>query len=138
MLPATAVTLLLSVTNQLTRDLVSIPFLWVLPLSVYLLTFIIAFDNERWYRRRLFLPLFAFSLAWIFYLLLCEALNVTWTIIVFMFTLFVLCMLCHGELYRLRPTANQLTGYYLMVALGGALGSALVSVLMPIISDRYI
>ena len=138
MLPATAVTLLLSVTNQLTRDLVSIPFLWVLPLSVYLLTFIIAFDNERWYRRRLFLPLFALSLAWILYLLLGEALNVTWTIIVFMFALFVLCMVCHGELYRLRPTANQLTGYYLMVALGGALGSALVSVLMPIISDRYI
>ena len=138
MLPATAVTLLLSVTNQLTRDLVSIPFLWVMPLSVYLLTFIIAFDNERWYRRSLFLPLFAFSLAWILYLLLGEALNVTWTIIVFMFTLFVLCMVCHGELYRLRPPANQLTGYYLMVALGGALGSALVSVLMPIISDRYI
>lgn len=137
-LPATAVALLLSVTNQLTRDLVSIPFLWVLPLSVYLLTFIIAFDNERWYRRRLFLPLFAFSLAWILYLLLGEALNVTWTIIVFMFALFVLCMVCHGELYRLRPIANQLTGYYLMVALGGALGSAFVSVLMPIISDRYI
>jgi hypothetical protein len=138
LLPATAVTLLLSVTNQLTRDLVSIPFLWVLPLSVYLLTFIIAFDNERWYRRRLFLPLFAFSLAWILYLLIGEELNVTWTIIVFMFTLFVLCMVCHGELYRLRPEANQLTGYYLMVALGGALGSALISVLMPIISDRYI
>jgi spermidine synthase len=138
MLPATAVTLLLSVTNQLTRDLVSIPFLWVMPLSVYLLTFIIAFDNERWYRRRLFLPLFAFSLAWILYLLLGEPLNVTWTIIVFMFTLFVLCMVCHGELYLLRPEANQLTGYYLVTAIGGALGSAFVSMFMPIFSDRYI
>lgn len=137
-LPATAVTLLLSVTNQLTRDLVSIPFLWVLPLSVYLLTFIIAFDNERWYRRRIFLPLFAFSIAWILYLLIGEDLNVAWTIIVFMFTLFVLCMVCHGELYRLRPAATQLTEYYLMVAFGGALGSALVSVLMPLISDRYV
>jgi len=137
-LPATAVTLLLSVTNQLTRDLVSIPFLWVLPLSVYLLTFIIAFDNERWYRRRIFLPLFVFSIAWTLYLLMGEELNVTWTIIVFMFVLFVLCMVCHGELYRLRPAAKHLTGYYLMVASGGALGSALVSVLMPIVSDRYV
>ncbi len=137
-LPAAAVALLLSVTNQLTRDLVSVPFLWVLPLSVYLLSYIICFDSERWYRRGLFLPGMVLCVAAMLYVLGGDGTPVLWTVFVFTFSLFVLCMVCHGELYRLRPDPVHLTGFYLMIAFGGALGSALVAVLMPVVADRYL
>jgi spermidine synthase len=137
-LPAAAVALLLSVTNQLTRDLVSVPFLWVLPLSVYLLSFIICFDSERWYRRGLFLPGMVLCIVAMLFVLSGADIPVLWAIFVFTLALFVLCMVCHGELYRLRPDPAHLTGFYLMIAFGGALGSALVTVLMPIMVDRYL
>jgi hypothetical protein len=137
-LPAVAVALLLSVTNQLTRDLVSVPFLWVLPLSVYLLSFIICFDSERWYRRGVFLPGMVLCIAAMLYVLSGGSTPVLWAVSVFTLSLFVLCMVCHGELYRLRPDPAHLTGFYLMIAFGGALGSALVSVLMPVVADSYL
>ena len=139
LLPATAVALLLGVTNQLTRDLVSVPFLWVLPLSVYLLSFIVCFDSERWYRRTLFVPAMAVSIAAILYVLsLGEGVPVPLAVVVYTVALFVLCMVCHGELNRLRPDPAHLTGFYLMIAVGGALGSALVAVVMPLVADRYL
>jgi hypothetical protein len=71
--------------------------------------------------------------------LLCGGdMPVLWTVFVFTLSLFVLCMVCHGELYRLRPDPAHLTGFYLMIAFGGALGSALVVVLMPVVADRYL
>ena len=138
-LPATAVALLLGVTNQLTRDLVSVPFLWVLPLSVYLLTFIISFDRERWYKRAVFLPAMALSIVAIVYLVIQgQNISVPFAVAVYSVALFVLCMVCHGELNRLRPDPAYLTGFYLMIAVGGALGSAIVAVVMPLVADRYI
>jgi len=67
-----------------------------------------------------------------------EGTPVLWAVLVFTLSLFVLCMVCHGELYRLRPDPAHLTGFYLMIAFGGALGSALVAVLMPVVADRYL
>lgn len=137
-LPATAVALLLGVTNQLTRDLVSVPFLWILPLSVYLLSFILCFDSERWYRRDVFLPAMLICMAAMLYLLIGDGLPVLPGVAAYTVSLFVLCMVCHGELNRLRPHPARLTGFYLMIALGGALGSALVAVVMPELADRYL
>lgn len=137
-LPAAAVALLLGVTNQVTQDLVSAPFLWVLPLSVYLLSFIICFDNERWYLRPLFLPAMASSIAALLYLLIGDGFAVIWEVFVYTLSLFILCMVCHGELNRLRPHPHYLTVFYLMIAIGGALGSALVAVGMPLLADSYI
>ena len=137
-LPATAVTLLLGVTNQLTRDLVSVPFLWVLPLSVYLLSYIISFDNERWYRRDIFIPAMALCIAGLMYLLLDPGLSIPAIIAVYVISLFTLCMVCHGELNRLRPEPARLTSFYLMIAVGGALGSAFVALLMPLLSNSYL
>jgi spermidine synthase len=132
-LPACASVLLLATTNKVCQDVAVIPFLWVLPLALYLLSFIICFDNPRWYKR---LP---FGLA------LCATLGgLCWVMFqrphaigAFAAGLFVCCMVCHGELYRLKPDSRYLTGYYLMIAAGGALGGLFVAVVAPLIFSDY-
>ncbi len=125
--------LLLGATNHLTQDVAAIPFLWVLPLSLYLLTFVIAFDHERWYRPSLGLVLLAIALCGMSYGLLgipnrgAARIGVP----VYSLGLFLCCLFCHGELARRKPSARHLTSFYLMLALGGALGAFFVSVLAP-------
>ena len=135
-LPATAVIILLSVTNHLSRDLVSIPFLWIMPLSLYLLTYILCFDHPRWYHRGVFIPALPITIITLLYVIEHEISAIS-VILIFLLALFALCMICHGELYRLKPHPTALTHFYLMIALGGALGSAVVSLLMPLISTTY-
>ena len=119
--------LLLAVTNELSLDIAVVPFLWVFPLVVYLLTFIIAFDSERWYRRVLVLPaciaasVFLFCTTWIG----GEA-SFSYDLSVWLIVLFLFCLFCHGEVVRLKPTAEQLTKFYLYIAAGGALGGLFV------------
>lgn len=137
-LPASAVALLLGVTNQLTRDLASVPFLWVVPLCAYLMSYIICFAGERWYRRGLLIPAMVVSIVAISLLPIKEAESIPVAVCVYTVALFILCLVCHGELYRIRPDAGRLTGFYLMIAVGGALGSALVAVVMPLLVDRYL
>jgi len=133
LLPGMASFLLVAVTNHLTQNVASIPFLWILPLTLYLLTFILCFDGRGWYRRGLFVPLAAVAvvaMAWVqrdFTLTHDLKLAVP----VHAVGLFVLCMLCHGELVGLKPRPARLTEFYLLIALGGALGSLLVSVIAP-------
>jgi hypothetical protein len=137
-LSATASLFLLSVTNQITQDVAVIPFLWVLPLSIYLLSFILTFSGERGYNRKFFAALFILSAALTLYVMLnATRLHVYWQILVYCLILFASCMLCHGELYRLRPSADHLTEFYLMVSLGGALGGIFVSLIAPLIFNGY-
>ena len=133
MLPALASFLLLAVTNHLTQNVASIPFLWVLPLSLYLLTFILCFDGRGWYVRALFLPLAGLAVAAMAWMLTDLDLihNLTASIPLFAGGLFVLCMVCHGELVALKPAPARLTEFYMLIALGGALGSLVVSVFAP-------
>ena len=132
-LPGIASFLLVAVTNHLTQNVASIPFLWILPLTLYLLTFILCFDGRGWYRRGLFVPLAAVAvvaMAWVqrdFSL----THNLRLAVPIHAAGLFVLCMLCHGELVLLKPRPARLTEFYLLIALGGALGSLLVSVIAP-------
>jgi hypothetical protein len=110
--------LLLGVTNHLTQNIASIPFLWVVPLSLYLISFILCFDHPRWYVRPLFFALLAVALpamAWC-----SESLDLYVAAPLYAAGLFVCCMFCHGELYRLRPAPRHLTTFYLMIASGGA------------------
>jgi hypothetical protein len=129
-LPACASTLLLAITNHLSQDVAAIPFLWVLPLSLYLLTFIICFDRERWYWRPLFLRLGIVALASMAYAL-AKSPDVRAAIPIFSASLFFACMLCHGELARLKPDPRYLTSFYLLIAAGGALGGIFVGLLAP-------
>ncbi len=131
-LAACASVMFLATTNQICQDIAVVPFLWVLPLSLYLLSFIICFDKAKWYSRRVFHPAFAIAI-----FLACLVLNgwglksLTLQIAVYSFALFVCCMVCHGELARSKPAAHHLTSFYLMVALGGATGGVFVALIAP-------
>src|SRR5207302_1985038 len=121
--------------NHITQNVASVPFLWVLPLALYLASFILAFDHPRWYVRALFIvALLALLPAMAFYV---PSLNLHVAVPLYLVGLFVSCMFCHGELARLRPDPLHLTRYYLMVSLGGALGAVLVAILAPLALPGY-
>lgn len=131
--------LLLSVTNHLTQNVAAVPFLWVLPLGLYLLSFILCFEGRGWYRRNLFLRLFAVALGGMTYALAPEYSNARLILLLPLFSagLFICCMVCHGELERLKPAPEHLTSFYLMASLGGALGGLFVGLLAPHIFSGY-
>ena len=139
-LPAAASLELLAVTAKITQDIAVIPFLWILPLSLYLLSFIICFEHQRWYKRWLFVPLFMVGIIGTILIRRYEQdiFDIRLLIGLYAFMLFNCCMVCHGELYRLRPDPKHLTGYYLMIAAGGALGGFFVAVICPLIFNMYI
>ena len=138
-LAACASVMFLATTNQICQDIAVVPFLWVLPLSLYLLSFIICFDQSKWYSRGLFHPSFAIAI-----FLACLVLNgwgqasIRLQIAVFSFTLFVCCMVCHGELVRLKPASRYLTSFYLMVAVGGATGGVFVALIAPHMFNAFL
>jgi spermidine synthase len=137
-LAGTASILLLAVTNKLTQDVAAMPFLWVLPLALYLLTFILCFDHSRWYRPGIFSAVAVLALVIVSDLLMSYGgTKLPWQIVIYGTLLFAGCMVCHGELYRARPAARHLTAFYLWVAAGGALGGLLVAVVAPAVLDRY-
>jgi hypothetical protein len=133
LLAAAGSMMLVSTTNQLTQNVAAVPFLWILPLAVYLLSFIICFESPRWYKRGLFLRLLAVALGSLAYALydiqVSEAIPVA--IPLFTVGLFLTCMFCHGELSRLKPGMSQLTSFYLMISLGGALGAIFTGLIAP-------
>lgn len=132
-LAACASTLLLATTNYLIQDVASIPFLWILPLSLYLLTFTLCFDRNGWYRKNWYLVIMAVVIIGSCYALLKwgASYNIAIKILFFSLSLFACCMFCHGELVTRKPMAQSLTSFYLMIALGGALGGILVGILAP-------
>ncbi len=132
-LAAAASALLLAVTNHVTQNIAPIPFLWVAPLSLYLLSFILCFDSDRWYHRTTFTLLAAVALPGLAYgMVNGEAFGgIKPTIAVFCVAIFVLFMVCHGELARRRPAPAFLTSFYLMVSLGGAFGGLLIGFAAP-------
>ena len=139
-LAACASALLLAVTNHMTQNVAAIPFLWVLPLSLYLLSFILCFDSDRWYRRRLFAKLAAVELGAMAYAL-SDGGNFTSlkvAVATLSAALFVFFMVCHGELARRRPPARFLTSFYLMVSVGGAIGGVLVGFIFPYVLPALI
>ena len=139
-LAADASALLLAVTNHISQDIAAVPLLWIVPLSLYLLSLILCFENGRWYRRSFFLRLLAVALAGMTYSLAPEFANAgpSLQIPLFCIGLFVCCMVCHGELARLKPDPRHLTSFYLMIAAGGAFGGIVVGVIAPrIFHDFY-
>jgi hypothetical protein len=122
--------MLVTVSNYLCQDLAPVPFLWVLPLALYLLSFVFCFDHEGWYKPRWFklaLPaallimVFCFFAPW----------HTLAGIILVPAAVFVVFMFCHGELARRKPAPERLTAFYVALSLGGALGGAFVAVIAP-------
>jgi hypothetical protein len=134
LLSACGSALLLSATNQLCENLAVVPLLWILPLALYLITFILCFAGA--YRRAVWAPL-----------LLAGAAGAGWALRVvehplplqvgtIVLVLLAGCMVCHGELVRLRPHVSRLTFFYLAVAAGGSLGGMSVALAAPALLDR--
>lgn len=137
--PAMGTMLLMGYTNQLCVDVAAVPFLWVLPLSLYLLSFIITFAGPRWYIRPTMLGMFVVSVAATGIALWYSAqLPILWTVGLYSASLFITCVVCHGETYRLRPEASSLTRFYLSISLGGVIGGAFVALVAPLIFSLYI
>ena len=133
-LAACGSTMSLAITNQVTQDVASVPFLWVLPLSLYLLTFIVGFNDRVAAHRGLMIVLMLAALAVGLLLLAPPAQMPLWIqILENGFVLFVVCLFCHSELYRSRPHPRYLTSFYLMLSVGGALGGMLVSLVAPLL-----
>ena len=138
-LPACASALLLAVTNHLSQNVAPIPFLWVVTLGVYLLTFILCFESEKIYHRAVFLPLMAAALSGAAFAIYYDEgnANLKWSIPIFIGALFFCCMVCHGELVRLKPDPRHLTNFYLMISFGGAVGGLFVAIVAPRVFRSY-
>lgn len=140
LLAACASMLLLGVTSHMTQNIAPVPFLWVVPLSLYLLSFILCFDSERYYKRDIFLPLLAAALVLMTmgFFLDVDRVNVKWQAPGFALGLFLCCMCCHGELAALKPHPRYLTLFYLMISVGGALGGLFVGLGAPRLFTHYL
>lgn len=132
LLACTASVMLLATTSQICQQVAVTPFLWIVPLSIYLVSFILTFDAPRWYRRDVFGPLLAVSAAAAWYVVdNGPALRHDTQLIVYGTALFAACMVCHGELVRFKPDPSQLTLFYLMISVGGALGGLFTALVAP-------
>ena len=134
--------LLLAATNFICQDVAVIPFFWILPLSLYLITFIIAFDSPRWYMRWFWIPALVLIIPKIFGMLeghyILDDAELMEQIIIYLGGMFLAVMVCHGEMVRLKPPTKHLTFFYLMVSLGGAIGGGFVTFIAPeIFSDFW-
>lgn len=131
--------LLVAITNHITQNVAAIPFLWLLPLTLYLLTFVLCFESDRWYRRSFALPFTAALLLLCAYGLHDSAIGLRIKIAIPLYTvgLFCFCMFLHGELAQMRPGPRYLTRFYLMLSLGGALGGTSVGLIAPRVLPAY-
>ena len=132
--------MLLAISNHLTQNISSIPLLWVIPLAVYLVTFILCFESSRWYRRDIYLGSVAWILCVMAWFVADKSLQfeLLWQIAVFTLGLFFVCMFCHGELALRRPGPRHLTLFYLVVSLGGVVGGVLVGIVAPVTLPGYL
>ena len=131
-LPACSSALLLAITNHITQNIAAVPFLWIIPLSLYMLSFILCFGTRR-YHRMFFLRLLGVALGCMAYALSPSLTSLPLWILVSLFCagLFFCCMFCHGELARLKPDPSHLTSFYFWSSLGSVMGAAFVALLAP-------
>jgi SAM-dependent methyltransferase len=138
LLPACGSVMLLAITNQMCSDVGVVPFLWVLPLALYLVSFILVFQSDRFYWRPVFWPLLGLTAVVILWLLYTNVnAAIERQILGYSGGLFVCCMVLHGELARLKPHPRYLTSFYLLSSAGGAVGGVLVTLVAPQVFKAY-
>ena len=129
--------LLVGTTAHIATDLVSAPFMWVVPLAIYLLTFVITFQTRPWIGHGFVIDRLGIVVAPLCLFALSPATQL-WLVPVHLIAVFMLMMACHGELMRLRPVAGRLTEFYLLMSLGGVLGGMFASLLAPNVFNSVI
>ena len=130
--------LLMATNNQMCQDVAVVPFLWMLPLGLYLLSLIILFHKPAWYFRRCLAVAFIPAMVQVCYVLYRGVfISISWQIVSYSVALFVCCMICHGELVRIKPEPRFLTDFYLTVAAGGAAAGIFVAVAAPFLFKGY-
>ncbi len=137
-LAAVASVMLLATTNQVCLDVATVPFLWILPLTIYLLSFILCFDSDRWYNRKTYaVLLFVTLIAVINTLLGGVQVSIILQVMVYLAGLYFCCMVCHGELASQKPGTKYLTSFYLLLSAGGAVGGLFVGLIAPYVFSSY-
>lgn len=136
---ALGVVFLVATTNAMTQNVAPVPFLWVVPLAIYLLTFILSFQSTRWYQRGYALwVLSLIALIAVMMHFIGTQFNLLSQLCIYLGLLTVGCLICHAELAKAKPQSSQLTGFYLMLALGGCVGSAFVAFVATWLFDQFL
>jgi hypothetical protein len=136
--PALGSILLLATTNRITEWSAVVPFLWIAPLSVYLLTFVISFGHRKLYDRALYSIAFLALSTLTFCLAQPDSLgDLALQIGIQCAILFAGCMICHAETVRRQPEARRLPSFYLAIAVGGAIGGVIVALIAPLVFTDY-
>lgn len=136
---ATGSALLLSITEQILLEVAPVPFLWVVPFSVYLATYIICFGLKRPYgtlTNSVFV--IAAALAAPLALTVGNGWGIKVQVLLFLVALGSSCMLCHGDIVRMRPHPSRLAGFYIAIAVGGCLGGVFVNLLVPLVFKAHV
>jgi hypothetical protein len=124
--------MLLATTNQVCLDVATVPFLWILPLTLYLMSFILCFDADRWYSRKWYVALLIVSLLAVIKTLLSgSTVSIVLQVMIYLSAMFCCCMVCHGELSRQKPGTRYLTQFFLLMSAGGAGGGVFVGLIAP-------
>ena len=138
--------MLLAVTSHITQNVASVPFVWIVPLVLYLLSFILVFDvggaraRSGWYSRVWGLPFLFVLLVGMSYMLFenLGVMKIRYTIALYCAGLFIACMFCHGELAAMRPAPRYLTRFYLMISIGGSAGGLFVGLIAPRLFNMFV
>lgn len=138
LLAAAPSSLLIGVTTHITTDVAAVPLLWVIPLALYLLTFVIVFARRPILSHGVMVRAMPYAVVLLVMALVLGATATILTLPIHLLAFFVIVMVCHGELARLRPPAAHLTEYYLWMAFGGVLGGALTALLAPVVFDSVV
>lgn len=131
--------LMLSVTTYLSTDIASVPLFWVVPLAIYLLSFVLVFAKKPMFSHELMVRIMPIVILPVMIYVLSEQTKVIWlAFLLHLLTLFVVCMVCHGELARTRPSIKHLTEFYLWISFGGFLGGLFNALIAPVIFKTVI
>ena len=128
---------MLGVTTYLTTDIAPMPLLWVAPLALYLLSFILVFGKTRLIPHAWMVRILPLGVAGSMILVLAEVAGPLWMVLfTHLATFFVIAMVCHGELANDRPSPKQLTEFFLLMSVGGVVGGIFCALLAPQMFDR--
>ena len=130
--------MLLATTNQVCMDVATVPFLWIVPLTIYLASFILCFDSDRWYRREVYAAGLLISMLFVVWTMAHgTSFPIVAQIAIYFVAFYFCCMVCHGELAARKPATGQLTQFYLLMSAGGAAGGILVGLIAPFVFPAF-